>query len=303
MALSGATDNEKMRELSSKDYKSQAIWFLNAFWKEFAAQEAENVWKYKHVMQELDTQKGAAGCEVDEMIAHRFLERLNETMTVKALRDRLREKSIDNPRWIALTHYLTIKFDVDYHVLVNAAQGDNEEEIREAQRLLEECVAAFELARRRSDESRVAEAAARQAQQELEAALAELRAQEEAFNKRKEQLQRASETGSVVARNKAKNELAQHLAQDPLPLRRAKINQEAAVKRAEKATAAAAEAARVAEEALDAADNKMREAEAYLQEVKSRPGSAQGALYWIDRELHEAKAFLPQSKGGYRKEK
>jgi hypothetical protein len=26
-------------------------------------------------------------------------------------------------------------------------------------------------------------------------------------------------------------------------------------------------------------------------------------LWWIERELHEAKAYLPESKGGYRKPK
>ncbi len=76
----------------------------------------------------------------------------------------------------------------------------------------------------------------RAAQQELEVALAELKAQEDAYNSRTAELQKASEEGSVVARNKAKNELAQHLGADPLPLRRAKITQEAAVKKAERAT-------------------------------------------------------------------
>ena len=31
--------------------------------------------------------------------------------------------------------------------------------------------------------------------------------------------------------------------------------------------------------------------------------NVQGALWWIERELHEAKAYLPESKGGYRKAK
>jgi len=45
-----------------------------------------------------------------------------------------------------------------------------------------------------------------------------------------------------VQRNKAKNELAQHLSSDPLPLRRAKITQEAAVKKADRAAQVAKEA-------------------------------------------------------------
>lgn len=115
--------------------------------------------------------------------------------------------------------------------------------------------------------------------------------------------------------NKAKAELAQHLAEDPLPLRKAKITQEAAVKKAERATAAAAAARQEAVEATKrsaaakeesvkakaAAEAKVAEAEAFLQEVKSKPGAAEGAIWWIERELHEAKAYKPERHGGYRK--
>merc|ERR1719359_1744062 len=160
-----------------------------------------------------------------------------------------------------------------------------------------------------------AENAAKQAKAELEEALRALQAEEDAYNKKKAELKRKSEEGGVVSRNKAANELAQLLAEDPLPLRRAKITQEAAVKKAERAikvaadavvTAAAAvdaaSAARIeAEQAVDDATKRVDEAEAYLVEVKSKPGSAAGALWWIDRELHEQKKYLPTSKGGISK--
>jgi len=55
-------------------------------------------------------------------------------------------------------------------------------------------------------------------------------------------LQSEDESIGLVTRNKAKAELAQHLSSDPLPLRRAKITQEAAVKKADRATQAAADA-------------------------------------------------------------
>ena len=57
----------------------------------------------------------------------------------------------------------------------------------------------------------------------MDAALAEVRAQEDAYNARTADLTKRSEEGGVVSRGKAKNELAQHLAEDPLPLRRAKV--------------------------------------------------------------------------------
>jgi len=108
----------------------------------------------------------------------------------------------------------------------------------------------------------------------------DLKKQETEFNSKTKELEAKTAQGSVVQQNKAKAELAQHLASDPLPLRRAKTTAEAAVKKLEK---------------------KFHEAEAYLQEVKQRPDAAPGALWWIERELHEAKAYLPTSKGGYGK--
>jgi len=93
----------------------------------------------------------------------------------------------------------------------------------------------------------------RAAQEELEAALAELKAQEDAFNNRTAELTALSKGPALVAANRAKNELAQHLSSDPLPLRRAKITQEAAVKRADRATQAAAAAREEASRARAAA--------------------------------------------------
>ena len=81
-------------------------------------------------------------------------------------------------------------------------------------------------------QARAREAEQKAAQAELEAALAELKAQEEAYAAKTQELKTKSE-GAGVAALRAKNELAQHLSEDPLPLRRAKINQEAAVRKAE----------------------------------------------------------------------
>jgi len=130
-------------------------------------------------------------------------------------------------------------------------------------------------------------------------------------------------------KNKAKNELAQLQAQDPLPLRQAKINTEAAERKADKvrapfkaarelAEAARAEAerkARASEQAREEAEhaaresekarlhaedkvnemyNKLSEAEAYLHEVTSRNQVAHGQVWWMERELAEAKKFMPK---------
>jgi len=344
MALSGKDDVEKLKNLSQQKYKNQAVWFLNAFWNEGASQNAEKFWNYVEKIAKYDLQKGTEGNEVDELQMHKFLEQLLETMTVREMRDTLRSKgAIQELKNIALIHYLIFRFNADFHLLVNASQGDNKAEIEEAQRKLDAVTDAYNIAEKRSQqakealaeskraeaeskskaqESKVKEAQVKAAQLELEEALKELKAQENAFNARTEDLTKKSNEGSVVNQNKAKNELAQHLASDPLPLRKAKITQEAAVKKAERATKAAAEArvaaenavtqakiareaseaaTREAEAAVDAMQKKVDEAEEFLRYVKSKPGRAEGAIWWMERELHEKKKFMPERKGGITK--
>ena len=113
----------------------------------------------------------------------------------------------------------------------------------------------------REAEAREAEAPFKAACEELEAARADVKSQEDAYNSKTEQLKTASESGGVVSRNKAKVQLDAHLAEDPLPLRKAKLTLEAAQKKADKARApfqvkreAAEQARAVAEEARAAAD-------------------------------------------------
>jgi len=283
MALSGKTDAEKLGNLTQKNYKNQAIWFLNAFWNDFASKEADNIWEFKHKHDNIDPKK-AEGNELDELNAHRFLEQINTTMTVAELRDYIRSIGVDKVKYVPLVHYLIARYKADLHKLVNASQGDNQAEVEKAQKMLEAAQEALEIAQKRSKEAATAEA-------ELKAALAELRKQEEEHNRRTEELKRKSNEGGVVAQNKAKAELSQHLEKDPLPLNRAKLNTEAATKKAEKARVAA-------DAALEDASKKFAEAEAYLKEVSSRSGSAKGALWWIDRELQESKKYMPQRKGG-----
>jgi len=361
MTLPGSNDLEKLHALCDKTYKDQSIWFLNAFWETFAEKESEKIWEYVLKCSEIDIENHEEGSSLDEMKAHVFLEKFDETLTVRELRAKLRSTGAigesERPKRVPLTHYLLFKYNCDWHVLVNAAQGDNSKEIAKAQAMLDEVSVAFEeckrtaaaasqalreaeaaasKAKQREEESHRAaeqakqrEAEAKAAQVELEAALAEVHAQEKAYNDKKESLEKKSQEGGVVSRNKAANELAQHLAEDPLPLRKAKITQAAAVKRAEQAAQQAAAArsdaekaakeatqaraqaeeahqaslvaAKKAEDALNEAQQKLKEAEAYLEEVKSKPGCAHGAIWWMERELHEERKYLPVSKGGIAK--
>jgi multidrug efflux pump subunit AcrA (membrane-fusion protein) len=285
--LPGSNDKEKLDSLTALNHKEQAVWFLNAFWNSVGESNAEQVWGFKQKFDELDQEKRAEGSTLDEMQAHRFLETIKETLTVQAMREKLRSTGAiqGQIRRVPLTHYLIMKYNVDWHDLVNAVLGDMEE-IRRAQQKLDEVQAALREAEQREQDSK-------QAKRELEAALREVKSQEDARNNKTAELQKKSEEGGLVSRNKAKAELAQHLAEDPLPLRKAKITLEAAVKKADRAAIAA-------EAAVEDARVKFEEAEAYLERVK-KGGSPKGALWWMERELHEAKAYLPKAKGGYNK--
>jgi len=279
MALNGSTDDEKIKDLISRPYKDQAIWFLNAFWNSCGEKEVERIWKYVETVSKLDLQKGKEGNALDEFCAHKFLETHKETMTVVEMRTKLRDvgaiSPAGKPKDFPLTHFLIARFNSDWHILVNASQGDNAEEMAKAQKMLAEAQAAIPEAQKREAESK--------------AAAAELQKEQAAYDNKTRDLERKSSEGSVVQQNKAKNELAQHKAEDPLPLRRAKITAEAAAKRAEKA--------------LKAAQDRVEELENYLKELAKKSGSAKGGLWWIDRELHDAKAYMPQRKGGYIKDK
>jgi len=54
--------------------------------------------------------------------------------------------------------------------------------------------------------------------------------------------------------------------------------------------------ARESEEAVAVAEKKVKEATEFLEKAKSRPGSAQGSIWYMQRELTEKKKYLPKSK-------
>jgi len=306
MALAGKNDNEKLANLISKNYKDQAVWFLNAFWESIGKNENERIWGYVKKLSELDLDKHDEGNGLDEVRTHKFLESFGETLTVMAMRENLRQTGAiaanDRPKLVPIIHYLLFRYNVDWHQLVNCS-GDKSEEMIKAQKLIDEVSAAFRELDRQAQEARTIEAPFKAAQEEVDTALADVKSQEDTRNNKTELLKKQSEEGGVVQQNKAKAMLAQHLAEDPLPLRKAKVTLEAALKKAEKARAPFEAATKKAEEAAEQTRLRLQEAEAYLDEVKRKPGSPHGAIWWMERELHEKKAYLPESKGGIKKNK
>jgi len=83
----------------------------------------------------------------------------------------------------------------------------------------------------------------KKAEDENKAALDELKKQESEYHDKINDLTKKSTDTSLstVQKNKAANELQQLKGEDPLPLRKAKINQEATVRKCEKASKASAE--------------------------------------------------------------
>lgn len=256
-----------------KNYADQAVWFLNGFWGEGAYENAEKIWDYTQKAIELDEAKGKDGNELDEFQAHRHLEAFDNTMTVIRMRQELREIDQDNNGKMSIIEFLAHHFKKPIPDVANAPQGGDPEAIAAAQRAVAE----------------VQEALA-QVQAELKllkAAQAELKAQEDAYAAKIRELEAASTDTSkgIVQRNKAANELAQLKAEDPLPLRKAKITNDAAVRRVEKAEAQLLV--------------KLEEATEELRRIKQSGGAANGQMWWMERELFEADKYLPTNKQQY----
>jgi len=356
--------SKKFAEVTSKPHFEQAIWWLNGFWEDGAEAESEKIWEFAHLCVEIETGRkvlyGKRRVEVeckgdlDEIQSHVFLERMGETLTVRALRKRLADMDIDNNKRMSLAEYLLAKYNKTPAALANSDQGSgvNPVEMQAAQDRfdsLNEQFAALSIASERADEAakqaakdkKTAEtalatanqkaAAAKAAEDQLRVLEAELQvavdavlAEEKKIADKIAELEGiVNDPGSgAVKKNKAKNEIAQVKSEDPLPLRKAKITQEAALKRAERArqpasdarAAADAEAAAAADAAARAANSlreaekakadlarqlaetqqAVAEAEAILQELKSRKGTPHGKIWWMERTLKENKKFMPK---------
>jgi len=417
-------DTELLKTLNGKKYKEQAIWFLNAFWKQVFAEkldDAEKIWEYHNLCVELDPKK-EDGNELDELKAHILLEKTEGALTVRELREKLKTIDLDFNKFVSLTEFLVTKYDVDWRQLVHAPQGQMDEaklalaqqKVEDAKRDIADCESRAAEAKASEKESLSKEKAAKkdeedavnakaeakkseenakgseeaakereteafqeeesakkaetqcekaaaeqlEAEKQVKTALEEVTREEQAFLGECARLEQIGNDGSlgIVARNKAKAELAQLKQMDPIPLQRAKISQEAVVRRqektvqraeaakfasksartqAEKAREAAVESREVAEHASKTATEHRCEAEStavkakdarelaekareeaelardeanaalqkstesfqaatrYLQKVKKEcAGAGKGKLWWLDRELTEAKKYM-----------
>jgi hypothetical protein len=231
----------KLRALSGRPYREQAIWFLNAFWSndEFKAlafktnaSARETVWKYWSKCCEFDPD-GASGCALDEVVAHRVMEAMEKTMTVLEMREQLRKVDLDLNKRVSLIEFLLLKFDADWLVLANASKenaADMDKVLAETQALVEAAQAQLVTCQALADEACVAEqaaqrgaaaalgeeATARAAEADAHAKEAVLaRAEEEALSaeadQRAEEAKVAASVAAIAAEEQAWAERAAHL--------------------------------------------------------------------------------------------
>jgi hypothetical protein len=219
---------KKLKEFSqvSRDnnYKDQACFFLNAYWAEHEKQ-ADQCWTYVNKFNELDLKKHGDGVSLDEFESARFLEAFGQAMTVIERRNALKEIDIDTDNKMSFLEYITWKLKLDIDTLMTRPQGTNEELKKASQ------------------------------------ALKDVQDEIKRIENEKEKLEAASQ-GEGVKAKKAKAELEMLLKADQMPLRKALITAEAAVRKAQ----------------------------------KSSNMAAQGTLWWLNKELEEAKKYKP--KGG-----
>jgi len=302
---------------------------------------------------------------LDEFWSHKFLESLGKTLTAVQFRNEFRAIDINSDKRMGFVEFLIWEYKVDVTNFLQRPQGGGGGEIQKAQDLLNQVTTAFNTAQAALDKAtkteneakkskeaavkseeaaKVAAEAARKtaadasakaaeaaaAAGEQQAAVNDLKSQEDAYSAKTKELEAKCEAGGVSGM-KAKNELAQHQAEDPLPLRKAKLSATAAAKKTEKAKQVADAASAAAETAKQAADaaavaaekdriraeeaaitaekdrvsaeaaveegqKKLAEAEAYLEEQKAKgTGETHGTFWWLDRELKERKDHMPKT--------
>jgi len=327
-----ATDPKKrFTQLSQLKYKDQAVWFLNGFWGDGVdATVANRVWELVKKFVELDllgaTRKGEDGNELDQFWSAKFLEDVDTALPAMQRKEALRSIDHDSNGKMSAIEYLVWKYKKTLEETVDAPQGDNTEAIKKAQQALDavlsqmnECETKLEQQKQAKAENekavadlKAAEAVLASAEAELATAIKELESQQEEYNNKLSTLETTSKNSALsqVQRSKAANELAQLKGEDPLPLRKSKLTQEAALRKVQKQKKATEEAREQTqakgkllqkaieelEEAYSQLEAKMVEAQQQLEAIKNKPGGGKGALWWMQRELFEVDKRLPTSK-------
>jgi len=190
MAEAENTPMQKFQTLlETKEYKDQAVWFLNAFWADLENAEAtgEEMWELVHQFEECyhRESKGNSMMSLDLLGAAKLLEMRGETMTANARRDMLKKIDIDQDKRMSLWEYM-ISLQLDKKPMKG----------HDALWALEELMTRPQ--------------GTNQALEDAKAVLAEVNAALADYKKKKIEIQMDIEKfeGKVVKLNRAKNQLA-----------------------------------------------------------------------------------------------
>merc|ERR1712157_215825 len=140
---------------------------------------------------------GETGHALDEFESHRLLEKFGQTLTVVAMRKELKAIDLDTDNCMSLLEYAVYHYKLSVDTLMSRPQGVNED-IDKAEAALEEVLA--EIAK---------------------------------LEKKKAKLAKKAEKGGVKGKA-AQNELDQIQASDPMPIRKALVSAQAALRKAQK---------------------------------------------------------------------
>jgi len=335
-------DNAKFAELCKLPYKRQALWFLNGYWNDVVNPDtATTIWNWTREFVRLENlstnPRGEEGNELDQFWSAKFLEDNDVAMTQNARKEALRSIDVDHNGRMSLIEYLIWKFNKTVAECANAPQGsltpEEQRELDACQASLVQLADALDRLRQAEEQLKTTQAQLADKQKELDGTIASLKAleaeqqaavdafeaEERKYKAECDRLKGLSEDQAVssVQRSKANVQLQQLLAEDPLPLRKAKITQEAVVRRVQKEQAPllqslATQKAEVAAKQVEVAAQKeqvvqeqqsvsdqMDQARARIDKLKSMGGIARGQVWWMEREMFEADESLARAKQKY----
>jgi hypothetical protein len=247
-------------------YKHQAIFYLNAYWREYGDKNKEKIWEYAHEMAKLDPKK-EQGCDLEELAAHKFLENMKEAMTAIELREELRKIDLNNDHHMSLLEYLIHRFGGDILTLVTRPQ-ENSLKVKEID--IEVKIQEF---RRHIEE-------ANRDLPKAVAALEQVRLEIAKIEAMKHDLEEKSKLDGV--KGKANQQLLNaFLHDDHKGLNESVIHAEAAV--------------RIVKHTAEAQAKKLAEFISNSQNPSAVELSVhnQGSVWWVERELEEVKKYQP----------
>jgi len=352
--------NDLLKDITERTFKEQAIWFLNVSFCGEDKECCEKVWQYHKKCVVLHKRR-ENGNNLNEFDAHRILEYSQKAKTVRELRYWLTKfipevhgHCIESDLKVSLVELLLFIFEVDLNSIAKTALSGNGCEIEEAsagvevlKTTLDYAISESEKAKERAETAKKAgdDAAAEEkrfleavssaneakklldeAERKAEYYLQRIKEEEDQVNVAKAALKDTMSNVSLgnVKRNKAKAELYILEAGDKTPLRKAKLDNEAALTKLRKAKTKAEETASnaqtmatAAERAKILAHSKMDEALKYrakseesipiamqalnnaysiLEKLQKECKIENGTIFYVNREIKEAEKFLPKSK-------